>query len=294
MDLRHVRRPRVPRRVGKVVQRVDSVQLRVDDPQGGRALSLRAGLADRLPSVRGARGPRLAGLARNLPFLPRSVQSGVQLRPQRLQRLLPSFPDDVDLGVVGNRLERDVGYAFVDEPLPNIAVRGGFGRCNAGDLGFLALSLGAVGQQVPRIACAHDAGAGECQRDAGGVDGDPATPPLLGNVGGGAGATGGVKHQIARVGRYMKTASDGLLVRFDHITHIWNLSGGILPDICPLNSPAIREKILVCQRLTSPKQPVGTLETLHLHCIPSPAVLVARVQCLTDKLEPENTVFHLT
>ena len=42
----------------------------------------------------------------------------------------------------------------------------------AGDLGFLALALGTVGQEVKRIAGAHDAGPGEGKRDARGVDGD--------------------------------------------------------------------------------------------------------------------------
>ena len=62
--------------------------------------------------------------------------------------------------------------------LPRVAGCEGRG---AGDLGFLELAFSRVGQQVVRIACAHDAGAGQRQRDARGVDRDPAAAPLLGD-----------------------------------------------------------------------------------------------------------------
>ena len=70
----------------------------------------------------------------------------------------------------------------------------------AGDLGFLELTFAGIGQQVIRIARTHDAGAGQRQRHARRVDGDPATTPLLGDVGGGAGTAGRVKHEVAGIG----------------------------------------------------------------------------------------------
>ena len=52
----------------------------------------------------------------------------------------------------------------------------------AGDFGFLELALAGIGQQVKGITRAHDAGAGQRQRDARGVNRDPAPAPLLGDV----------------------------------------------------------------------------------------------------------------
>ena len=63
--------------------------------------------------------------------------------------------------------------------------------------GFLGAAFAAVGEKIPRIARRHQARAGERQRDAAGVDGDPAPTPLLGDIGGGAGAAGGVEHEVA-------------------------------------------------------------------------------------------------
>ena len=126
--------------------------------------------------------PLVVGLARDLPFLPLLLERGVQLLAQRLQRRLPLVPDDIDLGVVGDRLERDVRHALVDEAVADVPVHGLRTRRGAGDLGFLELAFAGIGQQVERIARAHDAGAGQRQRHARGVDRDPAAAPLLGDV----------------------------------------------------------------------------------------------------------------
>jgi hypothetical protein len=109
------------------------------------------------------------------------------------------LPDDVDLGVVGDVLEHDVGDALVDEALPDVSPGRGARWLGTGDLGFLALALAGVLEQVVGVAGAHDAGAGEGQGDAGGVDGDPAAAPLFGDVGGGAGAAGGVEDEVAGI-----------------------------------------------------------------------------------------------
>ena len=131
--------------------------------------------------------------------------------PQRLQRFLELLPDHVDFGVVGDGLEGDVGDALVHETLADVVVRGRFRGDFADERGFFDLAVAAVGEQVVGIACAHDAGAGQREGDAGGVDGDPAAAPLLGDVRGGAGAAGRVEHQVAGVGGHQDAALDGLL-----------------------------------------------------------------------------------
>ena len=78
------------------------------------------------------------------------------------------------------------------------------------DLGLLLLSVLAVGEQVIRIAGAHDAGAGQRERDAGSVDGDPAAAPLFGNVGRGAGTAGRIEDKIARIGSHENAAFNDL------------------------------------------------------------------------------------
>ena len=150
---------------------------------------------DRLRDV----GPLRFGLARDLPLLPLLLQRGIQLFAQGLQPRLPLLPDDVDLGVVGDRLERDVGHALVDEPLTDVAVRRPRRRRGACDLGFLELTIARVREQVVGIARAHDTGAGQRERDARGVDGDPAATPLLGDGGGGAGAAGRIEDEVAGI-----------------------------------------------------------------------------------------------
>ena len=101
-----------------------------------------------------------------------------------------------------------MGHALVDEALADVAVTGGFGGGFTLDLSLFELAGAAVGEQVVGIAGAHDAGAGQGEGDAGGVDGDPAAAPLFGDVCGGAGATGGVEHEVAGVGVHEDAALD--------------------------------------------------------------------------------------
>ncbi|MBS1225690.1 MAG: hypothetical protein H6R24_2368 [Proteobacteria bacterium] len=137
-------------------------------------------------------------------------QRGVQLLAQRFQRLLPLVPDHINFGVVGDGFQGDVGDALVDEAMADVAVGGMRTGDAAGDFGFLELAFAGVGQQVERIARAHDAGAGQRQRDARGVDGDPAPAPLFGDVGGGTGTAGGIEDQIAGVGGHEEATLHGL------------------------------------------------------------------------------------
>ena len=144
--------------------------------------------------------PGVFGVAGDLPLLPARVHRLVELPAQGLQRLLVLLPDHVDAGVVGDGLQGDVRDALVDEAVADVAVGGRFGRGLAGELGFLALPFRAVREEVVGIAGAHDPGAGQREGDAGGVDGDPAPAPLLGDVGGGAGPAGGVEDEVAGIG----------------------------------------------------------------------------------------------
>ena len=68
------------------------------------------------------------------------------------------------------------------------------------ELGFLGAALTAVGEQIPRIARRHQPRAGERERDAACIDGDPATTPLFGDIRGGARTASWIQHKIARIG----------------------------------------------------------------------------------------------
>ena len=151
-------------------------------------------------------GPFVVGLARDFPFFPLLLEGRVELLAQRFERALELLPDHVDLGVVGDGLERDVRHALIDEALADVAVGGSLRWNRLCDFGFFLLAVLAVGEQVVRIASAHDAGAGQRERDAGSVDGDPAAAPLLGDVGRGARAAGGVENEIAGVGGHQDAA----------------------------------------------------------------------------------------
>ena len=90
-------------------------------------------------------------------------------------------------------------HALVHETLSDVVVGGRFRRSPcADDLGFLLPALGTVGEEVIRITRAHDAGAGEREGYARGVDREPAPAPLLGDVGRSTGAAGGVQDEVAR------------------------------------------------------------------------------------------------
>ena len=115
----------------------------------------------------------------------------------------------VDVGVLGDRLEGHVRHALVDEAAADVvAVAGGDRRRDAAHLGFLLGARLRVGEQVVRVLGGHQARSGESERDAAGIDRDPAPPPLLGDVRCRAGATGRVEHQIARVSGHQNATLD--------------------------------------------------------------------------------------
>ena len=49
------------------------------------------------------------------------AERGIEPGAQGLQRLLPLLPDHIDLGVVGDRLQRDVRDALVHKTLADVA-----------------------------------------------------------------------------------------------------------------------------------------------------------------------------
>ena len=111
----------------------------------------------------------------------------------------------------------DVRHALVDETLADVATGRRFGGCALRDLRFLALPLGAVGEQVPRIARAHDACPGERKGDARGVDGDPAPTPLLCDVCGGARTAGRIEYEVAGISGHQDTALDCSVGSLNHV-----------------------------------------------------------------------------
>ena len=208
------------------------------------------------------RRPVLVRLAGNLPLRPVAIEPGVQVVAQRLQRLLPALPDDVDLGVVGDRLERDVRHPLVDEPLPDVAVRRRLRGRLAGDLGFLALPLRTVGEQVVRVARAHDPRTGKSQRYSGGVDGDPAAAPLLSDVGSSFGPARRVKHEVTGIGCHQDASLHHGLGRLDHVYLVRHETGtNIVPTACNLNCREVVQVSYITQAALSGFQTSGQFQT---------------------------------
>ena len=202
-------------------------------------------------NIAGFGGPVIVRLTWDFPFLPGLAEGVVQFFAQRLQGLLPLLPDLVDLGVVGDGFQGDVRHALVDEALADIAVRGRFGGRALRDLGFLPLPFGAVGEQIPGIARAHDARPRQRKRDAGCVDGDPAPAPLLGDIGRGAGAAGGVQHEVAGVGGHQDAALENLSIRLHNEYLLIRECTGlcITPNGCMFRNRKICKESHICQTI---------------------------------------------
>src|SRR5271157_547164 len=96
-------------------------------------------------------GPKGIGFAGDLPFLPTLAERGVQLGTQRLKLCLECLPNDVDLGIVSDRLKRNMRRALVDETLADIALCRRFRLNLARRLLLLEPALRRVGEIVVRI-----------------------------------------------------------------------------------------------------------------------------------------------
>ena len=112
-----------------------------------------------------------------------------------------------DVGVVGDRLQRDVRDALVDEALRTSCEWAEAAGGTPGQLGLPLRAFGRVGEQVVREACAHEASAGEGERHAARVDRDPAPAPLLGHIGRRAAPARRVEDQVAGVGGHQQHRS---------------------------------------------------------------------------------------
>ena len=116
--------PRVARLAGNIVKGVVAAQSVVQNQQCVGFLRVGLGRLQPFPRCRCRLRPRLAGLSRDVPILPRAAKCAVQLCPKRLQSFLPPLPDHVDLGVVSDRLQFDVGHSLIHEALPDVTARG--------------------------------------------------------------------------------------------------------------------------------------------------------------------------
>ena len=197
----------------------------------------------------------------------------VEGRADLLDGGLPLRPDLVDLGVVGDGFQRDVRHAPVDEAVTYVVVGGCGRRSRPRDLGLLSLPFFRVGEQIPRVTCPHDPGPGQCKGDARGVDGDPASSPLFGDVGGRAGTTGRVEHEIPGIGCHEEATFHESRCRLHNIklfrpepalSHIG-------PDVVVAHNCEIIEEPAIGERFSNSQKPVGFVQLRHAGGICLPA-----------------------
>jgi hypothetical protein len=228
----HCERPRHPHGVALLVGPVEELLIGPGRNRGVHTLLAGDTL---LPPGRvkfsGRGGPTLPRLSGNLPLLPRLAQRPVDLAAQRFQHRLKLLPDGVDLCVVGDVFEHNVGHPLIDKAVADVAVGGRSGKGRAADLRLFPLPGRGIGQQVIGVARSHDAGAGQSQGHPAGVNRDPATSPLLGRIGRGAAAAGGVEDEIAGVGGHEDATFNHLCIRLNNI-YVLN-SKCALDCICP-------------------------------------------------------------
>ncbi len=193
----------------------------------------------------GQAAPASRGICHSSQVSPRAALGGAL----RFERALRVLPQHVDLGVVGDGFQGDVRRAVVDEALPQVTLGGRIGRLGAGELRFLGAPLAAIGQQVIGVARGHQPGARQGKGDAGRVDGDPPSSPLLRHGGGGAGAAGGVEHKIAWVGGHEDAAADYLSRRLNDVAFCLGEPGdyGVFPRVGDRNIWKVIRVALVTQ-----------------------------------------------
>src|SRR4051794_11229817 len=83
--------------------------------------------------------------------------------------------------------------------MPNVTAKVGPREHLSCERLLLLVPVHRVGKQVPRVSRAHDALPGKGKSDAGRVDRDPSTPPLLSHKGSRSTATRWVEDDIAGV-----------------------------------------------------------------------------------------------
>jgi hypothetical protein len=144
-----------------------------------------------------------------------ALERRIELCQRLLDLRLVSGGDGVNFGVLRDGLQRDVRHGLVFEAAGGTAF---------GVFEFVVVEL-----------CSHQPLAGDGERYAAGIAGDPAPPPLLGAVGGGAGAAGGVEDQVARVGGHQNAALDDFGVGLDGVEFLC-FPPRIAPNVCQLNA----------------------------------------------------------
>jgi hypothetical protein len=147
---------------------------------------------------------------RHLPFFPLLVKRPVELGQRLVNLRLVSGGDGVNFGVPGDGLQRNMGHGFVNEAPGGAAFR---------VFEFVVVELRR-----------HQPLAGDGQSHAAGIAGNPAPSPLLGAVGGSAGAAGGVEDQVARVGGHQNAALDDFGVGLDGV-ELWRPGHYLVPDL---------------------------------------------------------------
>jgi len=151
------------------------------------------------------------GLARGLPIFPLLAQRCIEAGAQGFELDLKTFPDYVDLDVVGDAFQGHMRRALVDKAVPDVVLEWTVGRRLASDFVFLPGTLLRVLKKVIVIFRTHQPGAGEREGDAARVDGYPAASPVFGEIGRGAGAP--EPEDAMQQRRIMSTASPASLWR---------------------------------------------------------------------------------
>ncbi len=132
--------------------------------------------------------PGGVGIEGDVPLFAGGLRGGVDVSEGGLDLQPVLLVDVVDRGVVRDGFEGDVRDSLIDKPAPD--------------------ALLGVGEVVVVEDGGHEPLFGKGDGDAGGVAGDPAPAPLLGDIGGGPGAAGGVKDEVAGVGGHEEAAFD--------------------------------------------------------------------------------------
>ena len=154
-----------------------------------------------------------------------------------------------------------MGHALVNKSVSNVVVGWHIVRCPAFNLGFSQLPIAAVREKVVGIARAHDSSAGQSKRDAGCVDGDPAPTPLLGDIGGCAGAASWVEYKVTGICSHEDATLDDFLRGLDNI--YLSREPRIFPVISHDCCRKIREISFKANRRSSTLQSTCLPETFH-------------------------------
>ncbi len=121
-------------------------------------------------------------------------QSRVQFGEMPFDRRMHAIVDLIDLRVIGDGFEGDVGDGLVDESAFQPLVR--------------------IFQVVIIIAGGHQPLLGQSCGHPGCVAGDPAPSPFFGDIGGGAGPAGGIEDQVTGIGGHEDATFNNLVKQF--------------------------------------------------------------------------------